>query len=855
MRLQERTNFVEMLDSPPIHSLIEQFCGAFGLFVTILDLDGTELYGSFSTQEMMMDVAPVSVNGHTVANVRIGSVRGASELRQESLQAGLSFLTSMLQTLGERESRLKDATKLAEDSNRAKSEFIASMSHEIRTPMNAILGLTDLALHADPHPKVGEYLRKIDSASHSLLAIINNILDFSKSEAGQMRLDPILFATHNLFDYIADLLGGQAVEKGIEMIFSISGNFCKTLYGDYRRLEQVLTNLVHNAIKFTESGSIEVAMHTSRQSSELVQLTFFVSDTGIGIHSDHLRKLFQPFVQADSSTTRRFGGTGLGLSICKHLVELMGGRIWVESTPGKGSVFYFTVVFECREAAVQTDSDLPASLRNLRILAVDRSPRIWKGMEIVLHAMNFSVSLVDSPQTALAAFMTAGASGVPYDLVVMEWRLLEAGGTQFIRHLTGGNPDLPPSIGPPKIILLGPFEKDFAPEKLRQAGVSMMLSKPVTCSHLIGAIMRLYGESVQESRPVADDHATVRRIGGTRILLVEDNDFNQMVTREVLERAALLVEVAANGQEAIRLLHAHPFDAVLMDLEMPIMDGYTATRILRNDARFARLPIIAMTAHAMESVRQACLDAGMSAYLTKPILPEHLYAELVRWIGPVEALPVSSREEMDRAALPELPGVDVDKGLTHLGGSRSLYRKLLARFYEQQRYSVDEIKEALEGDDLRKAVRLAHSIKGVAGNMGADSLQQAAHALEEAIQGENRAERERCVVNFDALLTPLMEVIAGIVTTEEEPVADLRETVEIDAALVAPLLLELSARLEDSISETDSLMDALKEHLASTRAASALAELGKHIHDYDFHKALDRLHAIAHMLNLSLGKE
>ncbi|MBF0438248.1 MAG: response regulator [Magnetococcales bacterium] len=781
------------------------------------------------------------------------------ELEQQVTES-VSKLNETVKFLGEKEHRLENAKKLAEDSNRAKSEFIASMSHEIRTPMNAIIGLTNLALRSHSIPKVHDYLRKIDSATHALLSIINNVLDFSKSESGQMELDPIEFFTQDIFDHIADLYGGQAVEKGIEIIFCITGNFCKTLYGDYRRLEQVLTNLVNNAIKFTNQGSIELGMHISLQKTNFVQLTFSIRDTGIGISQDQIQKLFNPFVQADSSTTRKYGGTGLGLSICKRLVELMGGRIWVESTLGVGSTFFFTVVFEYRPDNIDTAALIPKNLLNLRILAIDSTPRIWKGMATVLKAMNFTVTLVESMSDGFKEFLSANAQKNPYQVVVIEWRILKQDDIQQIEKMSGRHPDFSLDIAPPKIILLGPFDSTYSPDTFKHAGVAMQLQKPITCSFLIGSIMKIFGENQFADRQGLYgnmEKATTQQFEGTRILLVEDNDANQQVTKEILERASLVVEIACNGQQAIQMLNDKTYDAVLMDLEMPVMDGYSATRHIRNNPRFDNLPILAMTAHALGNVRQSCLDVGMNAFLTKPILPEHLYTELVRWIKPILIPEISAQKNCDmEIPLPDLPGVDVAKGLMHLAGNRASYKKLLIRFYEQQHHVADEIKEALEENDFNNAVRLVHGIKGVAGNLGAVGLQQASAALETAIRQGDIQQQAICMTLFDELLKPIMDALALLKLSDwRSPESTPPVNAVVDLTRLKPLLITLATLLEDNISETDKIMEEIKSHMVTSITYNAFLEMQKFIYEYDFQQALQKLHTIADLLELSLEKD
>ncbi|MEO5332624.1 MAG: PAS domain S-box protein [Magnetococcus sp. YQC-5] len=751
---------------------------------------------------------------------------------------------------------LRRSEEQARQASLVKGEFMANMSHEIRTPLNSIIGMGYLILKTELSKQQRDYMEKILGASQTLLHIINDILDFSKSESGQMSLDPVIFHTNEIFDYIADLFGGQVAAKDVEIIFSISGQFCHTLYGDYRRLMQVITNLVHNAIKFTDQGIIEIAMHFNEIQSGKNSLEFFVRDTGIGIHEEHIKKLFDPFVQADSSTTRKYGGTGLGLSICKRLVELMGGTIWVESRVDTGSTFYFTVDFEYNTENADDAISIPVSMQNRRILVIDDSRLTWKGMEIVLYALNIHMTLVHSLPEAVKEVMTALHQGNPYHVVVIEWRTLEHQGTEFVRQMTGRHPAIPPPNIIPKIIIMTPHINDNSFINYQYAGASLFLQKPITYSHLIGSIMHMYGEhypGVFQVSTATDEIVTAQHIGGKRILLVEDNDSNQQVAKELLERAKLVVAVACNGQEALEILNTHHFDAVLMDLEMPIMDGYVATRTIRKDSRFKTLPIIAMTAHAMNNVRRDCMNSGMNAFLSKPILPEHLYAELARWVGPIQKLDWSVNEVGEAPLLPDLSGVDMEKGLTHLSGNRRSYKNLLLRFYEEQRHVANEIQNALDCNNFPKAARLAHSIKGVAGTLGADALQQASDALEKAIQHGTALEQSNCVAAFDALLRPILDALAlFMTTTPQSPTLELHEDSVSNKEQLTNLLTELAELLRDGISETDSLMERLKGHLQATKAAKAFQALQKHIYQYEFEKALDNVLGIAGLLKIQL---
>ncbi|MFN3076405.1 MAG: response regulator [Alphaproteobacteria bacterium] len=566
---------------------------------------------------------------------------------------------------------LLQASQAAEAASQTKSEFLANMSHEIRTPINAIMGLSDLGLNLpDTSPKAAEYLAKINHASHSLLRVINDILDFSKIEAGKIEIEISEFKLRDVFDHILDLLRTKTIGKDTEIILSISRECPHTLRGDYFRLEQILMNLVSNAIKFTERGEIEIRVETTEQSDDRIELTFSVRDTGIGLSPEQTSRMFSPFMQADGSTTRKYGGTGLGLVICKRLTELMDGRIWVESQPGRGSVFHVTLPF----GWCPTDDDtlaLPEDLRGRNVLLIDDNEAARAAIGGMLALFGFRVTEAASGEEALNRMDAEG----PFPLVLLDWRMPTLSGLELARQIRQR-----PSARKeeeaetfPRIILM----TDGNPEitDTRQT-IQATLAKPVNCSYLFDTIMDVFGrkgERVRQS-PLIADFSTVRdRIGGAHVLLVEDNAINQQVAKEILEWVGLIVTVAGNGEEAVQKVEGAPFDAVLMDVQMPVMDGYVATRAIRED--FKELPILAMTANALKGDREKCLAAGMNDHITKPIDRRLLYDTLMRWIPPANrtvAIPARMPVAPDAAGqtLPELAGIDVVEGLNRVNGNR-----------------------------------------------------------------------------------------------------------------------------------------------------------------------------------------
>ncbi|MEO5332734.1 MAG: response regulator [Magnetococcus sp. YQC-5] len=539
----------------------------------------------------------------------------------------------------------KDAMLLqvAQSASRAKSEFIANLSHEIRTPMNAIMGFIELALRSEPNTNTRNYLEKVEKASHALMGCLNDILDFSKIEAGKLELYPVPFSPFDLFDNLADMFGDQAADKGLELVFAIPPDYFPSLLGDAKRLQQIFTNLLRNAIKFTDQGTVLVMAHPSTNSIGPVKLHFSVQDTGIGISPERINILFAPFAQADPSIAIRYGGSGLGLNICKQLVEMMDGRIWVESTLGHGCTFHFEILIESQDTS-STNMLVPTYLREMRILVVDDHELTRTVMEEMLHSFELFVHSVDSGEAALAELLSANADGKPFDLVFMDWRMPGMDGIETTVAMRTKLAMATPRAPLPKIVMLTAFGKNTIQHFARSAGVDLFLHKPVSRVHLFNTILEVFGEGVPKrdrlEQMLTEESIVANEVGGARILLVEDNHINQQVAKELLERVGIVVVIANNGREALRRLNeSTPFDMVLMDIQMPEMDGYAATAQLRSDARFAQLPVIAMTAHVLASVREKCLTVGMNDHITKPIHIQQLYSTLIKWLNPDDRNP------------------------------------------------------------------------------------------------------------------------------------------------------------------------------------------------------------------------